>query len=139
MSTLLDSSVLVAALSPDEHRHSQCLTLLLQGGHSVYAHAFLETFSTLTGGKLGIKVDAELAARLLTETVLPRVKVIELGGSELIIALRETRKQGVRGGGVYDYMHLIAARKSGADVLYTINLSNFQHLHRQGDPEILCP
>jgi hypothetical protein len=51
MSAFLDSSVLVAALAPDETKHADCLALLLQGGHCIYSHALLETFSTLTGAK----------------------------------------------------------------------------------------
>lgn len=139
MSVLLDSSVLVAALAPDEDRHAECLALLMQSGNVVYSHAFLETFSTLTGGRLGVKVDADFAAQLLSESVLPRVQVIEFGIAELLAALRTARKQGVRGGGVYDYMHLVAAKKAKADILYTINFSDFQHLHREGDPEIRRP
>jgi predicted nucleic acid-binding protein len=139
MSVLLDSSVLVAALAPDEERHAECLALLLQSGNVVHVHAFLETFSTLTGGRLGAKVDADFATKLLIETVLPRVRVIELGMSEVLDALRLARKHGVRGGSVYDYMHLVAARKAEATILYTINLSDFKHLHREGDPEIRRP
>ncbi len=139
MSALLDSSVLVAALAPDEDRHAESLSLLSQGGHTVYAHAFLETFSTLTGGRLGVKVDADFAAQLLRETVLPRVQVVELGMAELLAALRLARQHGVRGGGVYDYLHFVAARKVNADILYTINLDDFHHLHREGDPEIRRP
>ena len=139
MSVLLDSSVRVAALAPDEDRHAECLALLMQSGNVVYAHAFLETFSTLTGGRLGVKVDADFAAQLLSESVLPRVQVIELGSAELLASLRLAKKHGVRGGGVYDYMHLVAARKAKADILYTINFSDFQHLHREGDPEIRHP
>lgn len=139
MSVLLDSSVLVAALAPDEKRHEACLALLRQSGNVVYAHAFLETFSTLTGGRLGVRGDADFVTKLLSETVLPRVQVIELGIAELLEAIRLARKQGVRGGGVYDYMHLVAARKAKADILYTINLSDFDHLYREGDPEIRCP
>jgi predicted nucleic acid-binding protein len=56
MSAFLDSSVLVAALAPDESKHADCLALLLQGGNCIYSHALLETFSTLTGGKLGVRV-----------------------------------------------------------------------------------
>ena len=92
MSAMLDSSVLIAALAPDEDRHAESLVLLKQGGNAVYAHAFLETFSTLTGGKLGMKVDADLATQLLSETVLPRVQVIEIGIEELMSALRQARK-----------------------------------------------
>ena len=139
MSALLDSSVLIAALAPDEDRHEECLALLMEGGNAACAHAFLETFSTLTGGRLGMKVDADLAAQLLSETVLPRVQVVELGIAELLAALQHARKHGVRGAGVYDYMHLVAARKAAADILCTINLDDFLHLHREGDPEIRRP
>jgi predicted nucleic acid-binding protein len=139
MTALLDSSVLVAALASDENRHAESLALLMQGGHVIYAHALLETFSTLTGGKLGAKVDADLAAQLLNETIRPRVQIIELGAAEILDALREARKRAVRGGGVYDYTHLVAARKAKADIIYTINLSDFQHLLRDGDPEIRRP
>jgi hypothetical protein len=36
-------------------------------------------------------------------------------------------------------MHLVAARKGKADVLYTLNLADFQHQYREGDPEIRRP
>jgi predicted nucleic acid-binding protein len=139
MSALLDSSVLIAALAPDEDSHAESLALLTQAGNVVYAHAFLETFSTLTGGKLGVKVDADLAAQLLRETVVPRVRVVELGTEEVLDALRLAIKHGVRGGAVYDFMQLVAARKAGAALTYTLNIADFQHLHRDGAPEIRRP
>ena len=82
MSALLDSSVLVAALASDELKHAECLAILLKGGNCIYSHALLETFSTLTGGKLGVRVTADFAARMLSETVLPRVAVIEVSSEE---------------------------------------------------------
>lgn len=111
----------------------------MQGGHAVYAHAFLETFATLTGGKLGLKVGADLAAKLLSETVMPMVEVVELGAEELLSTLKLARKHGARGGAVYDLMHLAAARKAGAVVLYTLNMDDFRHLARSGDPVIQRP
>lgn len=135
----LDSSVLIAALAPDEARHAESLALLMQGGNAVYAHAILETFSTLTGGSLGVKVDADLAATLLSETILPRVHVVELGSAELMASLQQARLRGVRGGAVYDFMHLVAARNAGAEIFYTINFTDFRHLSREGDPEVRCP
>jgi len=35
MSDVLDSSVLIAALAPDEDRHAESLALLMQGGNAV--------------------------------------------------------------------------------------------------------
>jgi hypothetical protein len=80
-----------------------------------------------------------LAAKLLNETILPHVHVVELGIAELMDALDDARRRGVRGGAVYDFMHLVAARKAGADILYTINFGDFRHLSREGDPEVRCP
>lgn len=112
MSAFLDSSVLVEALAPDETKHSDCLALLLQGCRCIYSHALLETFSTLTGGKLGVRVTPDLAAQMLSETILPRVTVVELSTAEIVDALRVAQSRGVRGGCVYDYMHLLAAKKA---------------------------
>jgi len=136
---LLDSSVLIAALVPDENKHVESLAILMRAGNAIYAHAILETFSTLTGGRLGVRVDADLAARLLRETILTRVEVIELDPKELMASLHEAKQCGIRGGAVYDFMHLAAAKKAGAQILYTINLSDFRHLSREGDPEVRCP
>lgn len=86
----------------------------------------------------GIRADADLAAQLLAETILPRVRVIELGTSELLAALQQAKRRGVRGGAVYDFMHLVAARKAGVEKLYTVNVRDFQHLSSDGDPEVRC-
>lgn len=139
MKALLDSSVLVAALAPDEIKHVNCLALLLQGDNCIYAHALLETFSTLTGGKLEIRVTPNLAARMLSETILPRVSVIELSTREIVAALGLAQTRGVRGGCVYDYMHLLDAKKGNVSVIYTLNMGDFQHLRRGDDPEVRLP
>ncbi len=139
MSALLDSSVLVAALASDELKHAECLTRLLTGGNCIYSHALLETFSTLTGGKLGVRVTADFAVRMLSESVLPRVTVIELSYVEIIQALGVAQSRGIRGGGVYDYMHLVAAKKANASVIHTLNTDDFMHLRRGDDPEVQLP
>jgi predicted nucleic acid-binding protein len=139
MTALLDSSVLVAALASDELKHAECLALLLKGGNCIYSHSLLETFSTLTGGKLGVRVTADFAVRMLSETVLPRVTVIEMSSLEIIAALSIARSRGIRGGGVYDYMHLVAAKKANASVIHTLNMDDFLHLRRGDDPEIQLP
>ncbi len=56
MKSALDSSVIIAALCAGDPDHAACRKLLLSGRHSVLAHAFAETFSTLTGGRLGFRV-----------------------------------------------------------------------------------
>ncbi len=140
MRVLCDSSVLIAALLPTEDHHAASAAVL-NGADTVvvHVHALNETFATLTGGSLGFRVDADLAARLIREKIVARATMIVLDAEEVIHALDKARAHGVRGGGVYDYMHLVAARKGKADALYTLNLTDFQHLQREGDPEIRRP
>jgi predicted nucleic acid-binding protein len=139
MTQYLDSSVLVASLMPGDPDHVACDALLNLAGNWTSPHALNETFATLTGGKLGMRVDADVAAKMIRESIVPCVSFVDLTADEIIEAQGITRKRGVRGGGVYDYMHLVTARKANAEIIYTINLSDFHHFLRDGDPEIRRP
>ena len=139
MKTAIDASVIVAALNAADPAHAACHRLLVAARHAVLAHALSETFSTLTGGRLGIRLLAADAAALMCDQVAPRLKVRNLTEKELFDAYRETAARGIRGGAIYDYLHLVAARQSGAVRFYTLNLSDFQAFHRPGDPEIAQP
>jgi predicted nucleic acid-binding protein len=136
---LCDSSVLIAALLSSEDHHEACAAML-NGADTilvqVQVHALNETFATLTVGSLGFQVDADLTARVIRERIVACANFIVLNSEDVTDALAEARAHGVRGGAVYDYMHLVAARKGEADVLYTVNLADFQALRREGDPEI---
>ena len=140
MRALCDSSVLIAALLPSEDHHAACATLL-NGADVlvVHVHALNETFATLTGGSLGFRVDANLAARLIRERIIARASMIVLDADDVTAALDQARAHGVQGGAVYDYMHLVAAKKGQAEVIYTLNLADFHQLKREGDPEIRSP
>lgn len=139
MTLYLDSSVLVSSLLPDDPDYAACDALMGQPGNWTSPHALNETFATLTGGRLGTRIDANVAGRMIRESIWPCVQFVELTVDEILDAQAVARQQGVRGGGVYDYMHLTAARKIKADKVITINLTDFQHLHREGDPEIERP
>ena len=139
MSIFLDTSVVVASLDPDEPQHAACDRVMAAGGHSLYVHALAETFSILTGGRLGRRMNAAAATRLLDQSVLPFVSVQSLTGKDVMAALTECEVRGVRGGAVYDLLHLAAARKAKAAVLLTLDARNFQALARPGDPRIESP
>ena len=113
MKVLCDSSVLIAALLPSQDHHSPSVAVLNGADRvAVHVHALNETFATLTGGSLGFRVDADLAARLIREQIINRAITIVLNAEEFTDALGKARTHGVRGGAVYDYMHLVAARKA---------------------------
>lgn len=139
MSAALDSSVIVAALDEGDPEHAACRRLLLSARFSIHAHALSETFSILTGGRLAVRVPAVEAAALLRRWIAPRLAVVSLSERELLRAYDESSARGVRGGAIYDFLHLVAARKARATRLYTLNVADFRAFHRAGDPEIALP
>lgn len=136
---LLDTSVVVASLDPDEPHHRACDRVLAAGSQKLFAHALAETFSILTGGRQGRRLRPAAAAELIRISVLPFVDVVSLSGKDVMAALAEAEARGVRGGAVYDLLHLVAARKAGAARLLTLDVRDFQALVRPGDPRIESP
>jgi predicted nucleic acid-binding protein len=139
MSALLDSSVVIAAIVESEPYHEQCAALLAEAGVLIYQHALAEIYSYLTGGHLTPRVPPNLAAEIIQDAVLRGTKVIELKPAEVLKAMHECQQRGVRGGAIYDYLHLVAARKAGAEKIYTLNLQDFRAFHRPGDPSVTPP
>ena len=139
MKAAVDSSVLVAALDGGDPDHDACRKLLLSEKLHARPHALSETFSTLTGGRLAIRISSNDAATILRQQMAPRLKITELSESEFLDAFDESQLRGVRGGAIYDFLHLVAARKAGAKKLYTLNHDDFKSFHRPGDREIVKP
>jgi predicted nucleic acid-binding protein len=139
MIAFVDTSVLVAAMIGTEDFHEPCRTLVVKGESYLYAHGIAETFSTLTGGRKGFRLSSAMAAAFLEDHFVPRLTVTTLTPTETLRAMREAESRGVRGGGIFDYLHLVAARKAKAARFYTLNTSNFLSCHRPGDPEIVHP
>ncbi len=135
----VDSSVLVAALVDSEPDHRACGTLLERGGARAYSHGLAETFSTLSGGRSGYRVPAKQTAELIEGSLLPYLEMIVLSPKEMLSAMLECQARGVRGAAIFDYFHLVSARKAKADRLYTLDVANFRSFHRTGDPEIVHP
>lgn len=139
MSVFLDTSVILASLDPDEPHHAACDRIVAAGGNGVYVHALAETFSVLTGGRQGRRLSAAAAVRLIEQSVVPYVQMQTLTGKDVMVALGECESRGVRGGAIYDWLHLAAARKAGAERLVTLDRRDFQSLARPGDPAIGMP
>ncbi len=134
-----DSSVLIASLVVRDPHHQASVAVLDDYRPFVHRHALVETFSTLTGGRLGFRMPPDAIARLIRESILPWVRTTELNDVELIEAMSVSRDLGVRGGAIYDFLHLCAARKVGASRLYTTDVNDFKSFHRHGDPDIIHP
>lgn len=100
------------------------------------SHSFAEVFSTLTGGRLGFRVDAEKSAGLIRD-LAANLSICDLKASELLVVLGEARAKGVRGGRVHDYLHAASAMKAECSRLVTYNLSDFVELY--DELEVLEP
>lgn len=139
MIVFIDTSVLVAAIIESEPHHAECRPLVAKGGCHIYAHGLAEAFSTLTGGKKNFRLGASAVAAMLEDHFAPRFSITALTAAEMLRAMREAESRGVRGGAIFDYLHLVAARKAKAASLYTLNVSNFRSFQRAGDPAIVHP
>jgi predicted nucleic acid-binding protein len=124
MKTYWDSSAVIAALTGQ----ADALEALDEHGpHVTNSHTLAEVFSTLTGGKLGSRADADDATESL-QGFAEKVSMVSLDGMMILQALKQARRRGVRGGAVYDYLHAFTAEQQGAKRIYTYNLADFQHV-----------
>lgn len=135
----VDSSVVAAAILEQEPPHRACAKLMNDRRPAAWTHVIAETFSTLSGGRHGWRATPAMASQLIDEVLLPGLAFVDLSAREIGQALRQAQTSGVRGGAVYDFLHLAAARKAGAKAFYTLNYRHFIAVARSGDPEILVP
>lgn len=138
MISAIDTSILIAAMVSEEEFHEECSRLLDFGRVAFYSHGFPEAFSTLTGGRR-FRLPASVTARILKEDYAPLLDEMTLSSREVHHSFAEAEARGIRGGAIFDYLHLVAARKRGADRFYTLNITHFRAFRRLGDPEITHP
>ncbi len=117
-----DASALVDAL-----HDSQVERKALEPDQWTRYHALAETFSTLTGGRLGFQYLPDDAAALIRE-ISARMNFVELDATETLAALESAQKNGVRGGRVHDWLHACAAKKAKVAELLTDNFADFSGL-----------
>jgi hypothetical protein len=117
-----DASALVDAL-----HDSRVEQKALEPEQWTRAHALVETFATLTGGRLGFRYLPDDAAALIRE-LTQTMNFVELDAAETLGALDVAQQRGVRGGRVHDWLHARAAQKAGVEELLTDNLSDFAGL-----------
>lgn len=102
------------------------LRLHREGGFT-RIHTLAEVFSTLTGGNLAFRLGADEAAKTVAN-LASDLDFQDLAATDVLKALKEARKKGVRGGRIHDYLHAVAAEKSGARKLLTLDRNDFNDL-----------
>lgn len=122
MKVYWDTSALIEATSDLALR-----TRVKQERPFTRTHSLAEAFSALTGGNLGLRVDANEATAIL-ENLSPDLQFVDLNASEVLTAFQTARAKGVRGGRVHDYLHAVAAEKIKATQLVTVDRNDFNEL-----------
>jgi predicted nucleic acid-binding protein len=132
--TFVDTGVMVGASLETHSRHKDCLTALNEAiAPFTNAHALAEIFSTLSGF---YKVRVDIASELVLG-ISDAVDVQPLSLEDYTTAIREARRRGVMGGGIYDSLHATFARRHKAMCILTLNPSDFQHV--APEVEIIIP
>ena len=127
MADFFDSSTFIAAVSEDDIDHEAAAKAWLSSeDRLLYAHGLLESFSVLSGGRHPAALTPGEASLLISRNVkTSRVKLVQFSADEILALLAEAHQRGIRGGSVYDYMHVAAARQSAATRIVTLNKRHF--------------
>ena len=91
------------------------------GGVTFDPFGLAETFAALTAGNLALRVDADAAARMV-DSLAQDLDFVDLTSKEVLDALKQTRKRGVRGGRIHDFLHAVAAEKAKTGQLLSSQL-----------------
>jgi predicted nucleic acid-binding protein len=125
MKNYFDSSVLVGAVLARHPQYKGCREMLDSVPDRIScAHALAEVFVTLTAI---YKVPNEIAARQTLE-LRRSVEVTPLTMEDYETAISEARQRGIMGGGLYDSLHAVFARRRGAKKIFTLNVTDFMHV-----------
>ncbi len=133
MKVFCDTNVLVAAFIESHPHHHSARPVLerIKAGKdqgSVAAHSLAEAYAVLTRLPGANQVVPALAWQLISENVLKDFSVVSLTAREYADTLAKAAVNGVEAGRTYDALLIAAAAKSGADRIYTTNVSHFQGL-----------
>ncbi len=97
-------------------------------------HALAEAFSALTGNPV-TRIDADDAAEFIA-SLAANLDFVDISSKEIVAALKTAQKRGVRGGRVHDYLHAMAAEKSGAKNILTLDRNDFTSITSLGIEQV---
>ncbi|HTP06477.1 MAG TPA: PIN domain-containing protein [Nitrospirota bacterium] len=144
MKTLLDTSVLVAALVEPHPDHQRALPWLTKersrsGELLIASHTVAELYAVLSTLPVSPRISPGLAWRLIHESVEPRVSIVSLTAADYCSLVKHLGTLGLSGGAVYDALIVKAAQKSGIDRIVTFNVNDFKRVWPEGASRIIAP
>ena len=144
MKLFFDTSTLVAALVADHPHHDVARPWVTRLGHArmegaLCAHSLAELYSVLSAMPLRPRPSTDEVLQLLVESVLPRMRVIELGQADYQRALELCARRRLRSGAIFDALIEVAARKAKARHLVTLNPNDFERFSEDAAAWIVDP
>lgn len=127
----------------EEHEnHQTCRAILADGmnkGTVITStnHAYAEMYRNLTRGKSPFEVSPELAQVAIVEKLVPLMDMIVLDQKDYEAAIARCVQLNLSSSIIYDALHVQAALKAGAEILYTDNLRDFNRLVTEDDDLIV--
>lgn len=130
---LLDTSVLVPALIEQLPQHGAAAPLVREAIRNdvrlvVAAHALAECYATLTALPLSPRLSSGQAKHLLRHSITNHATVVPLDEDDYASVLDRAADLDLRGGAIYDLLHVRAAERAEADALYTFNGRDFRRM-----------
>lgn len=133
MRVFLDTNVLVAA-SEQTHPHHRpafqaFLRVVARRDHGfISTHSIAETYAALTRLPVQPRIHPTEAARVIADNIVPNFQMVPIVQKDYLAALKSVAEGGWSGAKIYDALIVGCAARSGAERIYTFNLSDFQEL-----------
>jgi predicted nucleic acid-binding protein len=128
-----DTSVLVAASEQNHPHHPPAFHALSRvvgktDEGFISLHSVAETYAALTRLPVRPRIQPGEAARILSDTIVPNFRTVSISRKDYLNALKTVVERGLSGAKIYDALIVGCAARSGAERVYTFNLSDFRDL-----------
>ncbi|TAN41592.1 MAG: PIN domain-containing protein [Nitrospirae bacterium] len=130
---LFDTSVLVAALVKPHPAHQRAFAWLKKAKSGpismvVSSHTLAELYAVLTTLPVSPRITPEAASRLIQQDVFDMAVIAPLSAGDYKAVIKKLKDADLPGGIIYDALICQAAVKSQAELLLTLNGSDFRRL-----------
>lgn len=91
-------------------------------------HSVAETYAALTRLPVRPRIHPAEAARMIADNIVPNFQMVPIARKDYLEALQTVADGGWSGAKIYDALIVGCAARSGAERIYTFNLTDFQDL-----------
>ena len=126
MKLFLDSSILVEACLSQSPKFDAADALIKNSNACTSAHALAEAYATLSGDPR-LKMHPADVSRMI-EDLAKTIHVMALEVKDYRQLILSAPAKGIRGGMIYDAIHVHAARLCDCQEVYTLNVAHFRHV-----------